>query len=69
MNLQPGDLQIVHVMNCKSEKRDERIDFFIMPSRHWVGEVVNNQPDKCDQFCGRGLIFAAQPHSVCQAGH
>ena len=47
VTLEPSDLQIVHVMNRKSE--DERIDFFITV-RHWVGEVVNNEPDKCDQF-------------------
>jgi ADP-ribose pyrophosphatase YjhB (NUDIX family) len=47
VTLAPADLQIVHVMNRKSE--DERIDFFITV-RHWVGEVVNNEPHKCDQF-------------------
>jgi len=34
-------------MNRKAE--DERIDFFITV-RHWVGEVLNNEPLKCDQF-------------------
>ena len=47
VSLEPADLQIVHVMNRKAE--DERIDFF-MTVRHWVGEVVNNEPHKCDQF-------------------
>jgi len=47
VTLEPGDLQIVHVMNRKSE--DERIDFFITVL-HWDGEVVNNEPHKCDQI-------------------
>jgi ADP-ribose pyrophosphatase YjhB (NUDIX family) len=47
VSLEPADLQIVHVMNRKAE--DERIDFF-MTVRHWVGEVVNNEPHKCDQL-------------------
>jgi 8-oxo-dGTP diphosphatase len=47
VTLEPADLQIVHVMNRKAE--DERIDFFITV-RHWVGDVLNNEPLKCDQF-------------------
>lgn len=47
VTLAPGDLQVVHIMNRKSE--DERIDFFITV-HHWVGEVMNNEPHKCDQF-------------------
>jgi 8-oxo-dGTP diphosphatase len=45
--LEPTDLQVVHVMHRKSE--DERIDFF-MAVRHWVGEVTNNEPQKCDDL-------------------
>ncbi len=45
--LEPTDIQIVHVMHRKSE--DERIDFF-MAVRHWVGEVTNNEPQKCDDL-------------------
>lgn len=52
VTLEPADLQIVHIMNRKSE--DERIDFFIAV-RHWVGEVVNNEPHKCDQFLWANL--------------
>lgn len=47
VTLQPDDLQIVHVMNRKAE--DERIDFFVTV-RNWAGEVVNNEPHKCDQL-------------------
>ena len=45
--LDPAELQIVHVMNRKSE--DERIDFFIVV-KQWVGEVTNNEPQKCDDL-------------------
>jgi 8-oxo-dGTP pyrophosphatase MutT (NUDIX family) len=45
--LEPADIQIVHVMNRKSD--DERIDFF-MAVRHWVGEITNNEPQKCDEL-------------------
>jgi ADP-ribose pyrophosphatase YjhB (NUDIX family) len=45
--LKPEDLQIVHVMNRKAE--EERIDFFATVC-HWVGELVNNEPHKCDQL-------------------
>jgi 8-oxo-dGTP diphosphatase len=45
--LDPTDLQFVHVMHRKSE--DERIDFF-MAVRHWVGDVINHEPQKCDDL-------------------
>lgn len=41
------DLQIVHIMNRKSN--DERVDFF-MTVRRWSGEIVNAEPDKCDDL-------------------
>ncbi len=41
----PADLEIVHVMNRKSE--DERIDFF-MRVRDWRGQIHNHEPGKCD---------------------
>jgi 8-oxo-dGTP diphosphatase len=41
------DLQIVHVMNRKSN--DERVDFF-MTVRQWAGEIVNMEPGKCDDL-------------------
>ena len=50
--LQPADLEIVHVMNRKSE--DERVDFF-MVVRHWIGAIRNNEPQKCDQLAWAAL--------------
>jgi len=41
------DIQIVHVMNRKSE--EERIDFFMVIT-HWSGEIVNREPTKCDNL-------------------
>ena len=50
--LEPTNIQIVHVINRKSE--DERIDFFMVISR-WVGEIKNNEPQKCDNLSWANL--------------
>jgi hypothetical protein len=40
-------MQVVGVMHRRSN--DERIDFFLTASR-WQGEIVNREPEKCDQL-------------------
>jgi 8-oxo-dGTP diphosphatase len=45
--LRPENLQVVHVMNRKSN--DERVDFFVVVKR-WDGEITNTEPDKCDDL-------------------
>jgi 8-oxo-dGTP diphosphatase len=57
--LEPTDIQVVHVMHRKSE--DERIDFF-MAVRHWVGNVTNNEPQKCDDLCW--MEIDSLPHNT-----
>ncbi len=47
VRLEPQDVEVVHVMNRKSE--DERIDFFLLV-RRWTGEIANQEPDKCDDL-------------------
>ena len=47
VRLEHQDIEVVHVMNRKSE--EERIDFFLVVKR-WTGEIVNNEPDKCDEL-------------------
>ncbi len=47
VHLEHQDIEVVHVMNRKSE--EERIDFFLVVKR-WTGEIVNNEPDKCDEL-------------------
>jgi 8-oxo-dGTP diphosphatase len=47
VQLEHQDIEVVHVMNRKSE--EERIDFFLVVKR-WTGEIVNNEPDKCDEL-------------------
>jgi 8-oxo-dGTP diphosphatase len=47
VSLKPQDVQVVHVMNRKSD--NERIDFFLLVSS-WSGEIVNREPDKCDDL-------------------
>ena len=48
VTIKPEDLTVVHVMHRKAAK-DERIDFF-MTASVFEGEIVNNEPDKCDDL-------------------
>ncbi len=48
IEVQPGDLQIVHVMHRRASK-DERIDFF-MTANTYTGTIRNNEPHKCDDL-------------------
>jgi mutator protein MutT len=59
VNLDPKEIKVVHVMNRKSE--DERIDFF-MTVRQWTGEIVNNEPEKCDELTWRPVTHL--PHNT-----
>ncbi len=45
--IRPEDVQVVHVMNRKSN--DERVDFFVL-IKAWEGEIQNAEPDKCDDL-------------------
>ena len=45
--IMPRDVQIVHVMNRKSD--EERIDFFMTVHR-WDGEITNCEPHRCDHL-------------------
>lgn len=47
IELTPQDLEIVGVMHRKSN--DERVDWFLAANT-WSGEVVNREPEKCDQL-------------------
>ncbi len=47
VHLMPQQIRVVHVMNRKSE--DERVDFFFVVE-NWDGEIVNAEPDKCDDL-------------------
>ena len=46
------DLQVVGVMHRKSS--DERIDFFLATAS-WSGQIVNSEPDKCDELVWHDL--------------
>jgi len=48
ISINPEDLDVVHTMFRKAAK-DERIDFFMTTSKY-DGEIVNNEPDKCDDL-------------------
>ncbi len=47
IRLFPDDLDVVGVMHRHSA--DERIDFFLV-ARRWEGDIVNREPDKCDDL-------------------
>lgn len=42
------DVRVVAVMHRRSN--DERIDWFVV-CEHWIGEITNAEPQKCDQLC------------------
>jgi 8-oxo-dGTP diphosphatase len=47
IELTPKDVEVVGVMHRKSI--DERVDWFL-DAKSWSGEVVNREPNKCDQL-------------------
>ena len=47
-----ADLSITGVLQRKTT--DERIDFFLA-ARTWLGEITNQEPDKCDELAWFGL--------------
>jgi 8-oxo-dGTP pyrophosphatase MutT (NUDIX family) len=47
IDIQEKDIAIVQMMHRVSD--DERIDFFVAVST-WSGEIVNNEPHKCDDL-------------------
>ncbi|MBL0387581.1 NUDIX domain-containing protein [Tumebacillus sp. ITR2] len=50
--IKPADVQVVGVMHRRAN--DERVDFYVSVSV-WSGEVVNTEPDKCDDLSWFGL--------------
>jgi 8-oxo-dGTP pyrophosphatase MutT (NUDIX family) len=49
IELRPDDVAVVGVMHRLVERRQERIDFFLIAER-WSGEIRNAEPSKCDQL-------------------
>ncbi|MGB8954061.1 MAG: NUDIX domain-containing protein [Tumebacillaceae bacterium] len=47
IEIAPEDLQVAGVMHRLSN--DERVDFFLASTK-WTGEIVNQEPDKCDEL-------------------
>ncbi|MCK5027559.1 MAG: NUDIX domain-containing protein [Candidatus Pacebacteria bacterium] len=46
--LDPADLEVVHVMHRWNPDR-EYIDVYIK-AENWKGEIVNKEPEKCDEL-------------------
>lgn len=48
IDIDVNDLEVVHVMHRGGRGRDnERVDFFLT-AKKWSGDIINNEPDKCD---------------------
>ena len=47
VSIEPSDLVLKTTMHRR--QTDERVDFFFEP-KHWQGESVNTEPDKCDDL-------------------
>jgi len=48
ISINPADLEVVHIMFRKATN-DERVDFFMVTSKY-EGEIVNCEPEKCDDL-------------------
>ncbi len=46
IDISVSDMELQHVLN-RQELGNERIDFFFS-AKKWEGEIVNNEPHKCD---------------------
>ena len=57
--LTSADVAVVHVMHRRSD--DDRVDFFCYV-RSWTGEIVNGEPDKCDDL--RWCSVSALPENI-----
>ncbi len=60
ISIKPEDLAVVHVMHRKASL-DERIDFF-MTATTYDGEIVNAEPEKCDDL--QWFALDALPENV-----
>lgn len=50
IQIAPEDVKLVHTMyRAKHDETGERVDFFFVVDK-WSGEVVNNEPHKCDDL-------------------
>jgi ADP-ribose pyrophosphatase YjhB (NUDIX family) len=47
VEIKKEDLSVIQLMHRKS--KEERIDYFFI-ARKWHGEIINNEPDKCDEL-------------------
>ena len=49
IEIRPSDIEVVGVMHRRAG--DERVSFFLAASK-WSGDIVNAEPDKCDDCPG-----------------
>lgn len=48
INIEEKNIKLVHMIH-RLEDGEERVDYYFYPEV-WDGEVVNNEPDKCDDM-------------------
>lgn len=48
IDLDPANTRVAGVMHRLTD-HDERVDFFVVSTR-WTGDVINREPDKCDDL-------------------
>jgi 8-oxo-dGTP diphosphatase len=49
ITLRQKDLQVLHVSHIRYPSKTETIRFFIVVDK-WDGEIINNEPGKCDDI-------------------
>ena len=52
IEIRPSYIEVVGVMHRKA--KDERVSFFLAASK-WSGDIVNAEPDKCDDLSWRSI--------------
>ncbi len=62
LDLQETDLTLYHVMHRQNaEVKSEYIDFYFKVA-YWIGEPVNNEPEKCEHI--KWFPLEALPHKI-----
>jgi 8-oxo-dGTP diphosphatase len=59
VNIEPSDLILKTTMHRRQS--DERVDFFFEPKK-WGGELINTEPDKCDDL--RWFLLNELPENI-----
>ncbi len=53
ISLQPADLTVAHMMHYRAADRE--YIYVFLTAQQWQGQIVNQEPDKCDQLSWQPL--------------